>query len=455
MSGISLRQPAWFEKSIEWDAATVRVPPIPGIYDAPHKYICMNSEWASIIAGVIYRLTYHEVWDGDFDEREDAIEEIERLLADMANPCCPPTLMDVVNNLYETNITNITTIYNDAAQDETVIAPDMVYGDGDDDYRDIIMCVVSQIIVQSMAQTELGRRIDETWVWSGAGAALALIGTALAGVTGGWSLIGGAIAGAILNLAAAAWRDMSSDDLTNSVALQAVACCLSDTLAGSLPTSSEFEAGLDACGFDGGSAEETLRLAVQPLLADLSFYLSFITTLNDLLPVAKTGVLDDACPCGETWYRLYDFSIDEQGWYVNDPNTQWYSAPGGYSAPSGWFGAVNVREISTGHWGRTLYIQFDTAATTNVTRVRVTHSYLNGNWNVGGILSQTIIVPPTGDSWFEPQADGTYTFEWNGDEDVDYVRVFDRCSKHPTEATADSGYARITKIEMWGAGTPP
>lgn len=452
MSDLSLRQPLWYEKAIAWDAATKRVPPSVGIYDTPHKYICMNAEWASIIAGMIYRLTYHEVWEGDVDEREDAIEEIERLLADMANPCCPPTMMDLVINLYNTNITNITTVYNDAAQDETVVAPDMVYGDADDDYRDIIMCMVSQIIIAGMAQSELDRRIAETWVWSGAGNALALLGTALAGITGGWSLLGGAIAGAILNLAAASWRDMSQATLTDSDAIEAVACCLYLALDGSLPDATTFGNALSGCGFDAGSPEEELRVAVAPLLADLSFYLAFISSLNEMLPVAKTGVLDEACPCVEppaTFMHTFDFTIDDGGWTdqasTNRPYGEWEIGVGWKSEYGGASEGIPNDER--------LYIKREGFPVRFITTIEL---YFTSTGVQGGpTRSQSLLLYEGGvpgnlkdfggyivpDTWMETT---------DTDDDADAIWIFNTGA-----SSSDNMEMVCTKIIVWGNGSDP
>lgn len=181
-----------------------------------------------------------------------------------------------------------------------------------------------------------------------------------------------------------------------------------------------------------------------------------IRSMEMVMALAADDTSDDweiVCDTCE-WYKVYDFTIDEQGWYVNDPASQWYTDPGAY-AEGLWFGAINAREISGGWWGRTLYIQLDVPDPTTITMVRVTHAYQNGNWGSGGLLTQMIVVGASSPSLYEPQSNGTWTFQFNGDEDVSFVRVFDRCSKHADEETADSGWARITKIEMWGEGTPP
>ncbi len=452
MSDLSLRQPIWYEKAIAWDAATKRVPPAVGIYDPPHKYICMNTEWASIIAGMIYRLTYHEVWEGDVDEREDAIEEIERLLSDMANPCCPPTMMDLVNNLYITNITNITTVYNDATQDETVVAPDMVYGDGDDDYRDIILCMVSQIVVAGMAQAELDRRIAETWVWSGAGTAIALIGTALAGITGGWSLIGGAIAGAILNLAAAAWRDMSADTLNDADAIEAVACCMYLAMDGSLPDASGFENSLDGCSFDGGSPEEELRAAVAPLLADLQFYLAFITSLNEMLPVAKTGVLDEACPCVEppaTFMHTFDFTAADGTWENMADETRPY---GVWTTAIGWQSVYAGAAQSIPDDER-LYMKREDWSNRVLTKVQ---AYFESTGTEGGSGRDQVMQFFKDDSflttvnWAGFIVPDTWMEEWNGTLEVDEIRIVT-----VGDSAADNCEIVMTKVIVWGNGSDP
>lgn len=87
-----------------------RLNPLPapsvGIFDEPTVAICINSQWASHIDGVLERLRQADAWLGDEAEQYRAIQEIEKLLVALAigsecmpfDPCCPEEL-DLLSKL--------------------------------------------------------------------------------------------------------------------------------------------------------------------------------------------------------------------------------------------------------------------------------------------------------------------------------------------------------------------
>ena len=66
------------------------VPPVQGIFDAPHVKLCLNQEWARLwLSGVIGRLEYPDVYS---ENEEEAIQEILKLQTAIGggfNPCEP------------------------------------------------------------------------------------------------------------------------------------------------------------------------------------------------------------------------------------------------------------------------------------------------------------------------------------------------------------------------------
>jgi len=74
-------------------------PPETGIFDAPNRQICINTQWVKWIAGVVSRLEYHDVYEGDAETIERAIQEILKFqfaLGGGDNPCAderPPNVV--------------------------------------------------------------------------------------------------------------------------------------------------------------------------------------------------------------------------------------------------------------------------------------------------------------------------------------------------------------------------
>lgn len=66
--------------------------PVPDtdLCDCPHVVICLNAEWASHLDGVLERLLYTDAWDGSTEDKERAVQQIEKLLSQIKvkNMCC-------------------------------------------------------------------------------------------------------------------------------------------------------------------------------------------------------------------------------------------------------------------------------------------------------------------------------------------------------------------------------
>jgi hypothetical protein len=57
--------------------------PTPDILDCPQVQICINAEWASHVDGVLERLLFTDAWEGTEEEVDRAINQVEKLLAQL------------------------------------------------------------------------------------------------------------------------------------------------------------------------------------------------------------------------------------------------------------------------------------------------------------------------------------------------------------------------------------
>lgn len=60
--------------------------PVPsaGVFDSPYVVLCLNSEWAGHIDGLLDRLLYPDAWRGTDAEIESAITQVNQLLVKLA-----------------------------------------------------------------------------------------------------------------------------------------------------------------------------------------------------------------------------------------------------------------------------------------------------------------------------------------------------------------------------------
>lgn len=230
--------------------------------------------------------------------------------------CLPAGLGDVVNTNNVTQTTNLTTTYNNYGLGAAL--PGVIYdGTIGDLFRDDLLCVMTQILVQALVATELDRRARQANDWRAVGGFLETVGFALAGVTGGWSILGTQIAQGILENAADAWVELSEAILNNEPAQLAVACCWYKGLRGQTVTASRWSFSLDSCGFTPLSFEEQIRGAIAPLLdtntnEGLGSYLEFLRLLQDALPLAERGLFDN-CGCDNVCDD-FDFTLTNGSW---------------------------------------------------------------------------------------------------------------------------------------------
>jgi microcystin-dependent protein len=62
-----------------------RVPPTVGIFDGPGVSMCLNTEWASFIDGIVAQLLSRARWKGTEAEIDGAIDQVETFLAKLGD----------------------------------------------------------------------------------------------------------------------------------------------------------------------------------------------------------------------------------------------------------------------------------------------------------------------------------------------------------------------------------
>lgn len=56
-------------------------PPVAGVFDTPNVTVTLNRKWVSHVAGLLTELADEGIWLGTDTERENAVSEVEKLLA--------------------------------------------------------------------------------------------------------------------------------------------------------------------------------------------------------------------------------------------------------------------------------------------------------------------------------------------------------------------------------------
>lgn len=68
--------------------------PVAGVFDSPVIPICLNTEWASHLDGLLQRLLCATHWDGTETEVEATIQQVQTLIAKLADIQECPTVTD-------------------------------------------------------------------------------------------------------------------------------------------------------------------------------------------------------------------------------------------------------------------------------------------------------------------------------------------------------------------------
>lgn len=322
-----------------------RQAPEVDIFDEPTRCIKINEEWFKHIGGAISALAEWRAWIGDMDERNEAVQQVLKLLNGIEcgeafmfqlrqNPevpcwleqsfdggdtwqfvfdyslCQPALTVPTDQTKYLDDYIDFIGAYDD---DPLSLAPDMEYDETDTDLiRDLALCQALTDAVAVMCALELKRR-EQLALGAALGAIiLTMIGSVLVVTTFGiGSFLYVAFATALVEAFSALWSGLSEELLNDTDTQAIVACCMYDSLKGATITKSNFEDSLSGCDFAGGSPEAQLAGAIAGTITADGIFPSFVSGLEKAFKYASLGIAE--CPCIEPVVITYDFTIDDQG----------------------------------------------------------------------------------------------------------------------------------------------
>ena len=327
----------------KFDPRSVKLPvPVAGIFDEPFHCVPINVDWRGYLVGVIERLAWGDVWDGDEDAQYSAVQEIYKLVSKMATGGCEvpqllrqkpgvPCILEYSNDDGDTwddafdfsqctaiatsetaesiqlnwnisiehNADTVTTWDNDLAN----IAPDFVYDDTpEDNDRDKALCYAIRAYVDMICDAAIGLINDQNadtqelvgvfrnvagvaGVISGALATVGLFPAAL--TLAGLSF---ALSSALVGIASIILADDIAD-YEDAGAREEVACLMFENLFGATPTRPQWKFSADAT-LTG--AAETIRETVDAANQSRDAYLQLMIAFNDAVALADEL---DVCPC--------------------------------------------------------------------------------------------------------------------------------------------------------------
>lgn len=435
----------------------------------------VNGDWLSHVLGVLGVLGEMDSWQGDDAQRDAAIQQVERLLADFAEGCAmlllrqnpenfcqleqsidggdtwtlafDYSLCDSVNPLEEMVIELEYKNWSDAINiqyDGTVesVEPDLLYDDTEDDrYRDMALCNTINIFVRAVVEIELERRngvFDTGWG----------IFEILTDIVFRMALRGGISAqvfllGAVVKLIAKVmWeflRSVAIEVLLDETAILDVICCMYATMLNQTPSQAIYEASLDDCGYDPETNSEYLREAISKILTDKEVYLAFLGGMADGLDLAKLGVGLD-CGCA-TWSYLW-LSGNGRPPYDNVIEGVYRSGADDY-----------YKDHVVNEPPSTIRVEVEITPPEPIlsTKVQWTGNIIS---SVTGTRMQFLELKIAGSWWIADSTDegtGAFTLTWQGDEIVEAVRMTCRSAS----AGAPPRNARVVGLTIEGEGYDP
>lgn len=449
--------------------------PIPDIHDSPLFCAMVNGDWLSHVLGVLGVLGELDSWQGDDEQRDAAIQQVERLLADFAegcamlllrqnpeNPCqleqsadggdtwtlafdyslCVATSPQeglLIDLLIKVNEDNLGDDYDGTPES---IDPDLVYDDSANDrYRDLALCNSISLFIQLVIEVEIGNR-EDTLDWQDGVVAVGIhlltaVGNALgfgAAYALFWAVYRVFAKGMIEYL-----KGVSTAVLSDENAIQDAKCCMFAAMLDQDPTELVFSAALDGCGFTPGSNSSELVLGIQPLLHDTDIYLSFIDSMADGLDLVKQGVVLD-CTCA-TWSYLW---LSGNGRPPYDDVIE-----GAYRAAEDDYYQNHV--INEPPDTIRVEVVIEPPEPILATKVQWTGNIIS---SVIGTRMQYLDLLIAGSWWTADSSDegtGSFTLTWNGEEVVDAVRIICRSAS----AGAPPRNVRVIGVTIEGQGYDP
>lgn len=196
------------------------------------------------------------------------------------------------------------------------VAPKLVYGDSDDVYRDLAQCIALGLLIQALAEGEIERRLKgRKWLdnlsdfFQSLAVALIAIEFPYAWI----AALGSALVSAAIEVQDQ-WSNIQDIVLQDTDARQQVVCCMYQAMQGATPALVNFQAALDNCGFDPLSPSGVIANAVAPMLDDFNFYLAYLNFLQNIMPYAKSGLLDGSCLCDQWEHEFFAGHGGDEFW---------------------------------------------------------------------------------------------------------------------------------------------
>lgn len=351
------------------DFAARRPAPATAIQDAPTRCLVINAEWMSLLAGQVERLAFHEVWEGDTDTRENAIENIVQILSMMGDCglitdirqkpddncilqysqdggltwvdgfdfslCLKSEIQPMFDALASGILQDLLDKYDGTANS---ISEDLVYDGGPDDaFRDIALCNALQIFVDAMCDVEINRRAQAEQFWEDVpevleSVAIILLAVPIPGAR--FLAFAAAAVGVFIEIAGPIWNLATLTALQDENAREQVACSMYEELSGATPTFSAFQTSLDNPQYSPISNAAFIGNAIKAMIQELEIYIAFLQMWADVYPYAKGGFLD-ICDCPDLgWTAKFLNGVGRPpNWAIvsNPPyNDASYNSPGDY-----------------------------------------------------------------------------------------------------------------------------
>lgn len=386
-----------------------RVAPIADIFDDPIRCYRINEEWAGYVMGWVAWLARPSAWVGADNELSREVQSILKFkIGDNCpmyqlrqNPTDPCQLQqsldegetwqtifdyslclsivdgqsqisqDIYNNTvnqsfnesFNQYVTNIYEYYeNNYINTVGDVAPELVYGDGDDSFRDDGLCYAIQELVDETCEAafaffdNLDETVNDLRLQLALGAAvLGILALAASGIgtpaavalAGQMSLVaagvglGSAIATDLYNHFSATNRSAYED----VQAREDVVCCIYNQLAGANVDKDDF-INVSTCGTLTTNGDAIFE-AVSKMFFNDAGYASFTERNRIGFNSAKAGLLP-ACPCqpeNDSYYQ--DFALGAGDWTIDAGNL---GGGGITSVPSGQPEAIVISLRSATAW---------------------------------------------------------------------------------------------------------
>lgn len=409
--------------------------PVPDtdLCDCPHVVLCLNSEWASHLDGLLERLLYRDAWAGTDEDKDRAVQTIERLLSmfKVNDMCCcgdrKPTNQRVnpITGKIEYSYDGGQT-WEEAPNSDDPRFSSPVYAPPEDlpapgsDRR----CIQAGNFVQFCKQ-QTDAFIADSGSW------LALTGLviaflALLTVLGAISL--GTLTPVILPLMAAIWSLGNSG--FNAVMNQAAYDDLLCVLYCHIPED----------GIITEAVWQQIKGAIKeeiPGTPGLYFYMYVLSCgpvgVQNMMyiPSPSSPPNCEACDaCDPEWCYEFNFLITD-GTFVNVSGSNY----GNWSSGQGW-----VSELVSGSGGQSIWIKRDFVATITRVEIDVTWTNTSGR-NIQVNTQDTALITDVG------AAPLSHTFTWDG------LRGATQLVLNPSGGAGN--VVRITRLLVRGTGTNP